>query len=86
MSGSSRTPWHFYLKKCGSLSTNHEIVGLRQIECNSGKYWEEVGKIFLKKFAAFSIFYWVLSCPRCEREDQVSFTMALGRGEVIPLF
>ena len=41
-------------------------------------------KSFLKNFPAFSIFYRFLSCPRCEREEQASFTTALGRREVIP--
>lgn len=42
---------------------------------------DEKNKIF---FWNFSIFYWISSCPRCEREDQASFTTALSRGEVIP--
>lgn len=41
-------------------------------------------KSFFKYFPAFSIFYQFTSCPRCEREDQTSFTTALSRGEVIP--
>ena len=37
-------------------------------------------KSFFKYFPAFSIFYQFTSCPRCEREDQTSFTTALSRG------
>ena len=33
-------------------------------------------KSFLKNFPAFSIFYRFISCPRCEREEQASFTTA----------
>lgn len=52
------------------------------------RFWwkalEKLEKKFLKKFPTFSIFYQFPSCSRCEREDQASFTTALGRGEVIP--
>ena len=52
------------------------------------RFWwkviEKLEKNFSKKFSAFSIFYRFLFCPRCEREDQASFTTALSRGEVIP--
>ena len=45
---------------------------------------EKLEKSFLKKISAFSIFCQFPSCPRCEREDQASFTTALSRREVIP--
>ena len=48
------------------------------------KGFGEVGEKFFKKIYAFSIFYRFPSCPRCEREEQASFTTALSRREVIP--